>query len=142
MTSIGAIDSGGWRARRHRRRLSSHLADSRHIVSRLAIGRDAQAIPVDGSRSGVVRRQREFFLVVVADQQLFEIGHTRPHVFGRVERIADVELLRRRRHQLHEAERPLGETADGLKPDSTCTTARTSDGRTPFSRACSTIRSS
>ena len=108
--------------------------DLQHVVLGFFVGRHLRAVLVDRAQARVVRGQRELLVVVVAIEQLAQIDDAGADVFGRVERVDDAELLRRRRHQLHQPhcalrrDRPgiegrlhLDDRPDQLRPDTVLT---------------------
>src|SRR5687768_16428094 len=79
--------------------------DLLHVVACLAVGRHVAAVAVHGTGAGVVRRERELLVALVAVEQLAQVRRAAADVFFRVVGIADAELARRGGHQLHEPHR-------------------------------------
>src|SRR5690606_6916996 len=77
-------------------------ADALHVALGFAVWRHAVVL-VDRALAGVVAGRGEGQVAVEALQQPGQVLHAALDVLPRVERVADAEPLRRRRHQLHQA---------------------------------------
>jgi len=76
--------------------------DARYVDAGFVVGRDA-AVPIDGSRARVVGGESDGDVVVVAHEELVEIGGAATNVFVGTEAIVDALFGGGFRHELHEA---------------------------------------
>jgi hypothetical protein len=83
---------------------------ARHVSLCFVVGRDA-VIAIDGERAGVVGREREGHVVVVAGEERVEIGGAATDILLRLKAVCDAEFIGGSGHELHEAAR--SSAADG-----------------------------
>ena len=100
MTCFGARRSAGC----HQPAVGDR-ADLADVVLRFPVGGHAAAVAIDGPGAGVVGRQRQFFVALVLVQQLAQVGGPTADVLGGIVGVANAELARRPRHQLHQPHR-------------------------------------
>ena len=118
-------------------------ADLTDVVACLAVGRYPAAILRNRAGARVVGRERQLLVAVVLVEQLAEVVRAAANVLCRdptgcsrrgSRAVAGISCI--------SPIAPFGDSARGLKPDSTWMTARTSSGRSDCRVACSWISGS